>query len=111
MGRARQGCAGEGRHGPSNTKEGNPRRRGHYFGMAVDDPDDPSTSLWFADDVLLIGQSCSDIRKMIVHVRLAAAEHGLKPNTRKNQDNYTETIEVRDGEGFQRYLGHKLCFG
>eukprot|EP00973_Karenia_brevis_P013362 1814636-Karenia_brevis.AAC.1 len=55
----------------------NKRRIGQYFGYVVDDPDDPLTSLRFADDVLLVAQSRSDVRKMLCHLSEEAAKYGL----------------------------------
>ena len=55
----------------------NKRRSGQYYGMVIDDPSDPLTNLRFADDVLLVAQSSSDIRKMMSDFRHAAEKYGL----------------------------------
>ena len=39
----------------------NVKRKSHYHGVVVDDPDDPLTNLRFADDVLLFSTCRADI--------------------------------------------------
>ena len=41
------------------------RRKGPYFGIVVDQPDDPLTNPRFADEVLLIARSRRDVGKKI----------------------------------------------
>ena len=56
----------------------NKRRSGQYFGMVIDDPVDPLTNLRFADDVLLVACSRTDVSKMITDLALEAAKYGLR---------------------------------
>ena len=56
----------------------NARRSGDYYGIVVDDAVSPMTNLRFADDVLLLAKSKTDIRKMIVDLSTIASEYGLK---------------------------------
>ena len=55
----------------------NARRAVNYFGIVVDDPHSPLTNFQFADDVLLIASSNSDIVKMITDLQKEASKYGL----------------------------------
>ena len=59
-------------------KDLNLRRIGSYYGVVVDDPQDPLTNFRFADDVLLVASSRADVRKMITDLRREALTFGLK---------------------------------
>ena len=54
-----------------------PEENGAYFGMVVDDPKDPLTNLRFADDVILVATSRSDVSKMIADLSSEAGKYGL----------------------------------
>ena len=61
----------------------NRKRQGKYYGLVIDLPDDPLTSLRFADDVVLIATSRADITKMIRDLSVEAAKYGLKVHAGK----------------------------
>ena len=99
----------------------NLRRTGAYYGMVVDDALKPLTNLRFADDVVLIATSRSDIAKMIADLRREAATFGLKLHTGKTKIlitdrsmrrspiscGGTEVQVLQEGET-EKYLGRKL---
>ena len=101
-------------------KTANRRRRGQYFGMVVDEPDDPLLSLRFADDVALVAQSQSDVTKMLGHLRLEALKYGLVMNMDKTKVLTTAgagAARVKLGDAYvnvlnpdqsEKYLGRKL---
>ena len=72
----------------------NRRRLGQYFGVVVDDPEDPLTSLLFADDVLFFSQSRADIKKMVEHLQYGLCSRGWQVRSQderredKNPDKY-----------------------
>ena len=41
----------------------NQRRTSHFFGVMVDDPEDPLYNLRFADDIVLVVRSRADVRR------------------------------------------------
>ena len=99
----------------------NKRRSGQYFGMVIDDPVDPLTNLRFADDVLLVACSRTDVSKMITDLALEAAKYGLRlhmgktkvlTNCLSNRPSSitccTQQIQVLDPSQAERYLGRKL---
>ena len=45
------------------------RKKRRYYGLVVDDPQDPLTNLRFADDVLLVASSSTDIAKMVADLK------------------------------------------
>ena len=61
----------------------NLRRIGSYYGVVLDDPQDPLTNLRFADDVMLVASSRADARKMTADVQREASAFGLKMHTGK----------------------------
>jgi len=82
------------------------------------------TALRFADDVLLMAQSASDIKKMLVHLREEASKYGLTMHLGKTKVLTTkelvkpmdvqvgaDKVEVLDQNRSERYLGQKLCLG
>ena len=56
----------------------NKRRTGTYYGIVIDNPEEPLTNLRFADDVILIAACQRDLRNMITDLELHAAKFGLK---------------------------------
>ena len=56
----------------------NARRIGQYYGMVIDDFLEPLTNLRFADDVLLVAASKTDVSKMIADLGKEASQYGLK---------------------------------
>ena len=102
----------------------NARRTGQYYGFVLDTCEEPFTNLRFADDVLLLAQSCADARKMIDHLKGEAEKYGLKLNASKTKILTTATrtlpgsvmvgsqrIEILSHEDSERYLGRKLSLG
>jgi hypothetical protein len=100
----------------------NAQRKGHYYGIVIDDPSDPMTNLRFADDVLLFGGSKSDIGKMIVDLKIEAKKYGLAlhigktkvlTNTTRRRpseiDCGGQAVEVVGDEAAERYLGRQLA--
>ena len=92
--------------------------------MVIDDPSDPLANLRFADDVLLVAQSSSDIRKMMIDFRNAAEKYGLTlhPGKTKVMTTHrgkhpscisvgTGCIEVLDIDRAEMYLGRSVCLG
>ena len=93
----------------------NKRRAGHYFGIVIDNPDDPLLNLRFADDVALVAQSRQDIGKMLGHLHGEVGAHGLQIHWGKTKvlttspcleqlpvKCGTERIEVITGDGAER---------
>ena len=80
------------------------------------------TNLSFADDVILVAQSRSDVRKMLQDLSVAAAKYGLKihfgktrimtwgnlakPHTTIRVD--SEDVKILEEKESERYLGRKL---
>ena len=98
----------------------NAKRKGAYYGIVIDNPADPLTNLRFADDVLIVAQGSSDIRKMISDLDREAAKFGLKLHAGKtkiltNSRTAPETllcsslaVEVVRADSPQKYLGRML---
>ena len=55
----------------------NSHRVGQYYGLVIDDPQMPLTSLAFADDIALFACSAADIGKMIADLNAEAKKYGL----------------------------------
>ncbi len=103
----------------------NARRIQHGYGIPVDSPKDPLMNLRFADDILLIAQSQSDIRKMLKDLKAEAEKYGLKMHMGKTKILRNEAATCKDSsvqiggedvkilgiEESERYLGRKLCLG
>ena len=100
----------------------NKRRSGQYFGIVIDDDQDPLSSLRFADDVLLMDQNRSDVCKMLSHLRVEAAKYGLAMHLGKTKiltsaaclSETTATIcgssvAILSPHESEKYLGRKLC--
>ena len=100
----------------------NAKRRGQYYGVVVDDPQDPLLNLRFADDVLLFSQSRADIVKMLCHLRAEASKYGLTLNLSKTKIMTTsmhnsirsvdvggDEVEILSHSDAERYLGKKVC--
>ena len=99
----------------------NLRRSGSYYGVVVDDMKDPLTNLRFADDVVLIATSRSDVSKMISDLHKEAAKFGLKLHAGKTKIFATcstarqtpisckafDVQVLQEGES-EKYLGRKL---
>ena len=58
----------------------NERRNGSGYGIDIDSPGGPLTSLRFADDILLVSQSRSDVPKMLSDLAKEAEKYGLQIN-------------------------------
>ena len=99
----------------------NQRRTGAYFGMVVDDPKDPLTNLRFADDVILVATSRSDVSKMIADLSREAGRYGLNLHMGKTKiltNSCTrrpksikclgQDIQVVSATDAEKYLGRKL---
>lgn len=63
----------------------NRRRKGPLFGLQVDGAEETLTNLRFADDLLLLAQSMSDVGKMLNHLQAEMRKYGLKLNADKTQ--------------------------
>ena len=99
----------------------NLRRTGHYYGMVVDDPFEPLTNFRFADDVILVAASRTDVRRMLTDLNAEAAAFGLKLQAGKTKVLVTGSLArhspiscpgfdaevLQDGES-EKYLGRKL---
>ena len=82
------------------------------------------TNLRFADDVILVAQSRSDIAKMLHHLQKSAAKFGLKihfgktkvmtwnslAHSRPSVSVGGESVTILDEAASERYLGRKLAF-
>ena len=100
----------------------NQRRSGQYYGMVIDDPTNPLSNLRFADDVLLVACSKTDICKMIADLSREAGRYGLKMHMGKTKVLTTSVVNrplhikcldqsiqvVPEGET-EKYLGRKLA--
>ena len=99
----------------------NSRRTGPYYGIVIDDPLDPLTNLRFADDVLLVAVSRTDVRKMIADLQKEALMFGLKMHAGKTKILTTDRarrqtpascgghdVEVLQNGCFEKYLGRKF---
>ena len=63
----------------------NKKRCGLQFGMPIYQCSENLTNLRFADDILLIATSRSDIAKMVSHLKDEASKYGLKMHTGKTK--------------------------
>ena len=98
-------------------------RSGLHFGIEVDRSRPNLTNLRFADDIVLVAASRSDIIKMITHLRCEAEKFGLKVHLGKTKilTNCTDTVQQRDADvcgdkvhvvppgECERYLGKLVC--
>ena len=90
----------------------------------IEFPEGRLTNLRFADDVILVAQQRSDIRKMLLDLRQTATKYGLKIHMGKTKvmtwnalvngssqvalgDDFVEILDECQAE---RYLGRSLCF-
>ena len=100
------------------------RRSGHPYGIRIGDGSDRAlTNLRFADDVLLIGQSKADIRKMLLQFEESARRFGLKLNFDKTQVlaqrrwskgcqhicTGNSRVQILNEDASERYLGRTFC--
>ena len=102
----------------------NYRRTGLPFGVEIAGASETLMSLRFADDVVLLSQSKSDITKMLVDFSKYAAEYGLRINFEKTKiltwDSLSRGISaINIGENAvqvlpetksEKYLGAKVSF-
>ena len=77
----------------------NQRRTGQYYGFVIDSQTDPLTNLRFADDVLLLAQSKSDVVKMLRDLQQEASKYGLvvhlgKTKVLTNMDTNISSVSV-----------------
>ena len=99
----------------------NLRRTGSYYGIVIDDSCNPLTNLRFADDVVLIATSRSDIGKMIADLGREASKFGLKMHAGKTKVLATDPdsrqtpiscagndVHVLQTGESEKYLGRKL---
>ena len=99
------------------------RRKGHPFGIDIAKDGRFLTNLRFADDVLLVAQSKSDLVKMLTHFSKQASYYGLKLNYDKtkvltwnhlSQGHSSiivgdQAVEILAEDKAEKYLGRKLC--
>ena len=100
------------------------RRSGHPYGIHIGDGSGRAlTNLRFADDVLLIGQSKADIRKMLLQFEESARRFGLKLNfdkttvlTQRRWSNGCQhicmgnsTVQILNEDASERCLGRTFC--
>ena len=103
-------------------KKLNSRRSGLFYGVVVDDPENPLFCLQFADDVLLLASNRGDIGKMILDLQREALRFGLELHTGKTVvltntfDNRpsqircgAQTIRVLAPDEAENYLGRQLA--
>ena len=96
-------------------------RNGQYYDMVIDSAADPLTNLRFADDVLLIAGSMSDVGRMIKDLKTEAKKFGLilhpgktkvLTNSAGKRPDYIDcdgqVVEILKEGGAERYLGRKL---
>jgi len=116
-----QACFDELQH---KWRKANVRRKGIKFGYDLDTGSEHLTNLRFADDVILVAQTRSDVKKMLIDLSVVAGKYGLKINfdkTKISTWNYLagshvavdvagESVAILDETGAERYLGRKLCF-
>ena len=100
------------------------RRKGHPFGIEIAKDGRFLTNLRFADDVLLVAQSKSDLVKMLTHFSDRSSVYGLKLNYDKTKiltwdrlrrgcsavTIHGRQVEVLAENQAEKYLGRKLCF-
>ena len=99
----------------------NERRRGNYYWMVIDSPNDVLSNLRFADDVLLIASSRADVAKMISDLAREAAKFGLEIHLGKTRiltnkggkrpshiKCYNHNVEVVAADSTEKYLGRAL---
>ena len=99
----------------------NANRKGQYYGMVIDNPEDPLMDLRFADDVILVAACKRDMAKMIVDLQSEAQRYGLKIHMGKtvvltnkadkrpaSVDCCGCSIRVAKAEEAEKYLGRKL---
>jgi hypothetical protein len=99
----------------------NAKRRGAYYGIVIDSETDPLSNLRFADDVILLASSPSDIGKMINDLSKEAAKFGLKIHMGKtvalSNRSCNRPASVKCGSvevkvaglaDTEKYLGHKV---
>jgi len=103
-----------------------PRSDAHRTGVkyGIEFPEGRLTNLRFADDVILVAQQRSDIRKMLLDLRQTATKYGLKIHMGKtkvmtwnalvNGSSHValgdDFVEILDECQAERYLGRSLCF-
>ena len=101
----------------------NKRRSGYGFGIRVGDGE-RLTNLRFADDILLVASSKSDIKKMMCKLQDEALKFGLQMHCGKTKV-LTNTatsdgdkiavngrdIDVLSQKASEKYLGRRLCMG
>jgi hypothetical protein len=99
----------------------NLQRAGHYYGVVVDDPCEPLTNFRFADDVILVAASRTDVKRMLTDLNAEAATFGLKLHAGKTKVLVTDALArhspiscpgfdvqvLQEGES-EKYLGRKL---
>ena len=102
----------------------NIKRKGLPFGVLLEQHGDYFTNLRFADDVILIAQQRSDIKKMLADLTTVSSKYGLKLHYGKTKVMTwrslvkppssilvgTNDIEILDQAAAERYLGRKFCF-
>ena len=90
----------------------------------IEFPQGQLTNLRFADDVTLVAQQRSDIRKMLLDLRQTASKYGLRIHMGKtkvmtwnalvngsSQVSLCDVfVEILDKCQAERYLGRSLCF-
>jgi hypothetical protein len=105
----------------------NKRRCGQWFGVRTGGggPEETLTNLRFADDVLLIAQSCVDMQKMLNDFATQASKYGLRLNFDKTRiltwdhlaagrthilagGSHVRILKENESE---KYLGRKLSLG
>ena len=106
----------------TNWNRLNAGRKGQYYGIVIDKPEDPLTNLRFADDVLLFSSSKTDIAKMVTELGKEAEKYGLKLHMGKTKVMTNAAgrrprniscnglpVEVLDSSTAERYLGRQLA--
>ena len=105
-------------------KHANARRKGTQFGITFPLSGDLLTNRRFADDVIIVAQIRSDVKKMITDLAAASAKLSLKINFSKTK-NLTwdvladacdsvsiggEEVPILKEDVAEKYLGRKLAF-
>ena len=98
----------------------NSRRLGQYYGLVIDDPENPLTNLRFADDVLLLACCRRDVSRMVTDLDEEARKYGLKvhlgktviltnvlPRPMSIQCSGQNIRVLQEGEA-EKYLGRKF---
>ena len=100
------------------------RRKNHPIGICLGAGHGrPLTDLHFADDVLLVAQSRTDIKKMLTHVTQEAQTYGLTLNFEKTEvltwDHLRQncrqlwlgenSVDILGQDAAEKYLGRKLA--